>query len=836
MRICTKALACKAQENFFEVQTDAGIAVRLYFLTSEIIRMRAGFDGKFVESSYSLAMTAWDSLTDDLMRNYRKRVECETPVLTEDAHSFVLTGSALQVVISKDPYQLTILDKAGQVLHRDCVDLALQEDSNHRRIHTSEIDPTDGFYGFGEKSGTFNKAQTFMTMCPTDAMGYDPQRTDSLYKHIPFYIKLNHKTQRACGYFYHSTCECDFDMGRRKSNYWHMHSTFRANAGDIDLFFIAGPKVKQVVERYTDLTGKSLLLPKAALGYLGSSMYYAELDKDCDQAIVKFIKTAEAEDIGIDGFQLSSGYCTAETEAGLKRCVFTWNDERFPDPAAYFKAMDELGIVVSPNVKPGVLCVHPMIPEMRSQDIFVKNEHDDDPAVGTWWGGKGYFADFTKSSTREYWKGLLKEHLFKYGCYSIWNDNCEYDSLVNKDCRCYLEGEGCTIGEIKSVMSNIMCHLTIEALREFYPNRRPFVVCRSGHAGIQRYAQTWSGDNLTCYEALKYNVATMLGMSLSGVANQGSDIGGFYGIAPEEELFVRWVQNGIFQPRFSIHSVNTDNSVTEPWMYSGTKGLIHDAINLRYRLSPYFYSLMERAHRTGLPYFSPMLLEFQQDPKVYDEAENFMLGSSLLVANILNKGQKIRSVYFPEGETFYDFKTFERYEGGQTVDFEVGLNSIPMFLRSGYMVVMADHQDKLRNLQRDQVEHLLIVAAPDKDGHFDLYEDDGVSNDFEQGKFLRTHITMQAGQMTTFKFEYEGQYPSAVKQVHLQAVHKEKCPFFVMVDGKKIEHFLHRPDFEQAECGWYYSQSTKCVEIKYPNITHNYEVAISFDVFDMIGM
>lgn len=836
MRICSKALTCKAQDNYFEILTDAQIAVRLYFLTPEIIRMRAGFDGKFVESSYSLVMTAWDSLTDEFMHAYRKRVTCEKPLLFEDVASFTLLGSKLRVVINKDPYQISIFDLEGNALHRDCVDLALQEDSNHRRIHTSEIEPSDGFYGFGEKSGSFNKAQTFMTMCPTDAMGYDPQRTDSLYKHIPFYIKLNHQTKRACGYFYHSTCECDFDMGRRKSNYWHMHSTFRANAGDIDLFFIAGPSVKQVVERYTDLTGKSLLLPKAALGYLGSSMYYAELEKDCDQAIVKFIKTAESEDIGIDGFQLSSGYCTAETSAGLKRCVFTWNDERFPDPAAYFKAMDELGIVVSPNVKPGVLCVHPMMDDMLAYDIFVKNEHDETPAIGTWWGGKGYFADFTKQSTRDYWKGLLKEHLFKYGCYSIWNDNCEYDSLVNKDCRCYLEGAGCTIGEIKSVMSSIMCHITIEALREFYPERRPFVVCRSGHAGIQRYAQTWSGDNLTCYEALKYNVATMLGMSLSGVANQGSDIGGFYGVAPEEELFVRWVQNGIFQPRFSIHSVNIDNSVTEPWMYSGSKHLIHDAINLRYRLSPYLYSLMERAHRTGLPYFSPMLLEFQQDPKVYDEAETFMLGSSLLVANVLNKGQQVRTVYFPEGETFYEWKTCERFEGGQSVDFKVGLESIPMFLRSGSIVVLADENEKIRNLQRDVVKHLLIVAAPDKDGEFTLYEDDGVSNNFERGECLHTHINMYAGKLTKFKFTYEGAYSSPIETVLLQAIHKEKCPFFVTIDGQKIEHFLHRPEFEAAATGWYYSQTKKCVEIKYPNIKHNYEVVISFDVFDMIGM
>lgn len=146
-----------------------------------------------------------------------------------------------------------------------------------------------------------------MNMSPKDAMGYNPKETDSLYKHIPFYIKLNREHKKAVGYFYHNTYECDFDMGKEKSNYWKMHSRYRADGGDIDLFLIAGPSMRQVVERYTDLTGKSAMLPRYALGYLGSSMYYPELEKDCDDAILEFIDTTKEELIPVDGFQLSSG-------------------------------------------------------------------------------------------------------------------------------------------------------------------------------------------------------------------------------------------------------------------------------------------------------------------------------------------------------------------------------------------------------------------------------------------------------------------------------------------------------------------------------------------------
>ena len=370
--------------------------------------------------------------------------------------------------------------------------------------------------------------------------------------------------------------------------------------------------------------------------------------------------------------------------------------------------------------------------------------------------------------------------------------------------------------------------------KEYFPNKRPFVVCRSGHAGIQRYAQTWSGDNLTCFEALKYNVGTMLGMSLSGVANQGSDIGGFYGVAPSEELFVRWVQNGIFQPRFSIHSVNTDNSVTEPWMYSSSKHLIRDAIKLRYRLIPYFYSLMRRAHETGLPYFSPMLLEFQLDPKVYDEQFNFMLGSGLLVANVLEKGQTVRKVYLPKGEIFYDFNTYERYTGGQTLYVKVDLASIPMFIRSGHIIPMAGNE--LNNLQKDELESLELICTPDRNGSFTLYEDDGKSNDYLNGQYLKTYIDMISGDLTKFNFTYKGQYNSPINQINLKVIHKGKCPFYVNIQDQKLEHFLLRSHFEKATSGWYYSQTTQCVEIKYRKPKDNYQVVISYEPFDMIGM
>ena len=833
MKVCTNAYTVAKKDSYFSVMTNS-VEIRILFLTDSILRIRAGFDGDFAEESYSLVMTAWEDRMDDFLKGRRTRVEAADAVLSDGDREAVIEGRILKVVVEKDPFRICVYDKEGTLLHADIVDLAYMEDSNHRRIHTSEISPEDCFYGFGEKSGDFNKAQKFMSMSPKDAMGYNPRETDSLYKHIPFYIKLNRGTRKAVGYFYHNTCECDFDMGREKSNYWKPHSRYRTDGGDIDLFLIAGPSVRQVVERYTDLTGKSAMLPRYALGYLGSSMYYPELDNDCDDAILDFIDTTREEKIPVDGFQLSSGYCTVETDKGIKRCVFTWNKKRFKDPREFFAQMEKRGVTVSPNVKPGILLIHPKLDEMKAKGMFIKASGSDEPGIGTWWGGKGVFADFTNPCTRTYWKEMLKENVLEYGTSSVWNDNCEYDSLVDKDCRCDFEGKGGTIGQLKSVMSNIMCHITDEAIHETFTNTRPYIVCRSGHCGIQRYAQTWAGDNLTCWDSLKYNIATILGMSLSGVANQGCDIGGFYGPSPEAELMVRWIQNGIFQPRFSIHSTNTDNTVTEPWMYGDCTDYIREAIGLRYQLSPYLYSLMERAHETGLPIMEPMCSAFQEDVKCYEEGVDFMLGDSLLVANVVEKGAVSRKVYLPEGETFYDFYTRAAYEGGRTVELPVDLGSIPLFVRSGAIIPMAE--DRLDNLKTQQAEHIRILCAADRDGRFELYEDDGISMDYEKGGCLKTSITMTAGERTVLDFHQEGHYETAVKTLYLDMIHREKAPYWVKADGETIPHFLHRRKFEDADCGWYYSQRLKSVQIKYPNPKKDYQVIVSFEQFDLIGM
>ena len=831
MEICRKITGIENKNGCTLIHTNS-CNIKIVFVTDEIVRVRASFDKELAEESYILMTTAWPDRLDPLFEGQRTRLDPVEPKLTEGEKTLIFETEALRLELDKDPICIRLYDAEGTALYSTISGSPFTLDTNKRVTAYSRMQEDDCFYGFGEKAGALNKNKAFLRERATDAMGYDAELMDTLYKHIPFYIRLNRETKKAVGLFYHNFYESVFNMGKEKSNYWPRYTYWQADGGDIDLFLLGGNTLKKIVDNYTLLTGRPALLPKRALGYQGSSMYYPELEKDSDDAVLDFIDTIKEEGFPIDGFHLSSGY----TSVNGKRCVFTWNTERFKDPRAYFAAMNEKGAQNVPNVKPGILLCHPWFDEFNKKDVFVKDsEHPDAYAVGSWWGGDGAFWDYTKPEARRAWKDYLIENVIDVGTDSVWDDNCEYDSLLDKDAKVDFDGKGGTIGQLKPLMCTIMCRLAGEAVEEHNPDARPYVVCRSGSSGIQKYAQTWCGDNYTSWKSLQYNIPIITGMGLSGQPNEGADIGGFAGPAPSEELFVRWVQNGIFQPRFSIHSASNDNTVTEPWMFRDSAPLIRDAILLRYRMTPYLYSAEYEANQTGAPIMRALVYEFQNDEKVYDESFEFLCGRDILVANVIEEGAKTKKVYLPAGCKWYDWNDkFKCYEGGQTVEMPVDLTTIPLFIREGAIIPMADNQ--FMSMERDHMTALHLILAPGKESSYALYDDDGVSNDFRKGGFRKTEINMSGDSVVKVAFRSEGSYTDFVETVTVEMIRKDRSPFWAALGDRKLPHYLNRRKFDEAAEGWYYSQSKRAVLVKYLNPKQDTTLTVSFEDFDLIGM
>lgn len=675
-------------------------------------------------------------------------------------------------------------------------------------IHSFQLDGCR-FYGFGEKTGPLEKTGQRMRFGGKDACGYDPERTDPLYKSVPFFLMLPPLNRDCVGVFYHTGADCELDIGREVNGYYPAMGQFITREPEVDVFIIFGNSMAQVVEQFTALTGRPALLPKYALGYLGSSMYYPELEQGCDAEIIAFVEKAKKMGLPCSNFQLSSGYTTDEKH---RRNVFTWNRRKFPDPKGFVEKMEALGAPVTPNVKPAMLTTHPLYRVFAQEGAFIRSK-DGRPYVTRFWGGEGSFVDFTNPNACRLWKHFLKQSLFAYGIHSIWNDNNEFDLM---DGYCYDEGRMTPAWKLRNVLPLLMNQSGQEALLEYYPNLRPYQVSRSGCAGINRYAQVWTGDNRTGWESLKWNIATMLGSGLSGMPLTGSDVGGFAGPAPDKELFLRWIACGVVMPRFSIHSANNDNTVTEPWMYESGIPAVQSLFRLRQRLMPYLYSLHYEAHRRGLPILRPMVWEYPYDDRCQTENVDFFLGDALLCACVTEPGVTKRKVWLPQHEYYYDFYTGQCYKGGQEITLDAPLDRLPLLQKQGSM---------FPTLEEDGLHLWLIPGAENLT--FTYYDDDG--------------LYLEPRNQVICKFTYTGRMPWSLEltreniqadttwQIELWCY--SKAPATVVADGSGLRRFTDYDRLRAADTGWYYDMERQTARIKPGNFRN---LQVSFDTVDLI--
>jgi alpha-glucosidase len=360
------------------------------------------------------------------------------------------------------------------------------------------------------------------------------------------------------------------------------------------------------------------------------------------------------------------------------------------------------------------------------------------PCVGQFWDGVGAQVDFTHPAGVAWWQEGLRTQVLDYGIDAGWNDNNEYEIWDDFGASNGF-GRAIPIERSRPLQPLLMTRATAEEQARYRPGERVYTVTRAGPPGIQRHAQTWSGDNTTSWHNLRWNIRMGLGMSLSGMYNTGHDVGGFFGPVPEPELLIRWAQNGAFSPRFIMNSWKAGGEVNTPWLHRRALPAIRDAIRLRYRLMPYLYTLYRAAAVDGVPILRPTFYEFDADPQAFADCDDFMLGPSLLVACVVEPGQRRRRVYLPRGPSGWtDFWTGRRYAPGTEVEVDAPLERVPLLVPDGGMLALTDTLDFSR-LHDEPTRQLRVFPAPGAArSAFTLYEDDGLSRDYRQGMMAET--------------------------------------------------------------------------------------------------
>ncbi|CAO3688772.1 unnamed protein product [Rhizopus stolonifer] len=639
------------------------------------------------------------------------------------------------------------------------------------------------YYGLGERTGTLNLSGRSFSLERLDCMGYDAETQDPLYKFCPFYIGLDRSTKRAYGVYYNSFTKARIDFGQELDAMWGTYTYYTPESGPIDYYMIYGPKVSSVVHNYTLITGSPRNLPpRYSFGYLASSMGYAESD-DAQKKIEEFAENCKKYEIPCDGIHLSSGY-TVNDEGD--RCVFTWNRTRFPDPEGLAKTLKASGIHIFANVKPWLLKEsHPDYDQLKRDMGLVWNE-DGPGDVMQWRSGRNTmgiasYIDFTSQVGYEYWMSHLKSELLDKG-FLLWLDNNEFTAADDgHSYACEVSPDqflgllkpktGSIYGpkipkersEIKEagtpLQTLLMIQASYQALQRHDPIQRPFLITRSATPySNQLVSQTWSGDNTTSWKTVKYNIPMGLNASLSGMpAGYGHDVGGFSGPCPDPEMLVRWVQQGIFWPRFCVHSWNTDNTVTELWMFPDVLPIIRSCLEFRYKLIPYLYTLyVHHVYYGSEPLIRPVFYDHQHDMNTYEQQFDFMLGPSLLIAPIYQPGETARSVYLPSNTAWYHYQTGKYYGADQeqwvNVPASLKDEAAPLLIKAGSLICFGKAMKNVHE-SADDDRRVQIFPERSEDPNVTkefsrktlvLYEDDGDTMYHELGNaYAEIHIWME---------------------------------------------------------------------------------------------
>lgn len=723
--------------------------------------------------------------------------------------STTLTTASLKVSIQHAPLRISFATIGGESIDADDPVRGISISEPSFRV-AKRLRDDEHVYGFGEKNGRLDKRGWALggynyVMWNSDVYMYDSS-TDPLYVSVPFFLVMRHG--RAHGIFLDNTWRTWFDVGHEREDLL----TFGSDGGELDYYFINGPDPKQVIERYTTLTGRMPMPPRWSLGYNQCRYsYYPE------SRVRLLAETFREKKVPADVIWLDIHY-----QDGYK--PFTWDHERFPNPKKMLADLAAQGFHVVSIVDPHPEKEKGYLPYDTgiAGDHFVKRP-DGTVYEGPVWPsqapknpGMSVFPDFSRPATREWW-GSMYKGLLDDGISGIWNDMDEPSVFVAPVVTMPLdlvfdnEGQPTSAREIHNVYGQLMSRATFEGLSKLRPNERPFVLTRASFAGGQRYAAVWPGDNTADWAWLRQSIPTLLGLGVSGFPFVGSDIGGFVRPA-SPELYSRWLQTGVFYPFMRSHS-ELGAPDKEPWSFGYEYEPINRrAIELRYELLPYIYNIMAEANETGIPAMRPLFLEYPTDEDVASVDDEFLFGSDILVAPVLWEGATERSVYLPKGD-WYDYWTGSHFVGGTKTNVPVTLESIPLFVRGGAFIFT---QPVVQYTGEMPGKALQIRVAPAPESEASFYEDDGATLDYQKKGFMRRNFrqTRTDENVVIDVSAPEGNYRPARRQLVFELPLERKPRSVSIKSGGQEEQLPHLENdaFAKLVQGWYYENGSVTVK------------------------
>ncbi|MFH6991593.1 glycoside hydrolase family 31 protein [Flavobacterium sp. FlaQc-48] len=776
--------------------------VMLQLCSGEVIKIWVSANGNFIRNNESFAVVEEDLGWKDVIH------------VKEETSAYEIFTEQLRIRVNKAPFQLQIFDKYQKLLFSDYAEKGFAYNSDKIKSYKT-LRHDEQFFGLGEKSGPLNRRGGSYKMWNSDQPCYGLNE-DPLYKSIPFFMSSNHY-----GIFFDNTYKTEFKFGSESNEYY----SFEAPAGQMIYYFMFGNNYKEIIKNYIALTGKPIMPPQWALGFSQCRGDYTREDQAREVA-AEFRKRK----IPCDIIYQDIGW----TE-GLQD--FDWRKNNYKNPAAMVKDLSEMGFKMIVSQDPVISQANEkQWKEADALGYLVKDIRTSKSYDMPWpWGGNCGVVDFTKPEVADWW-GEYQQKPLNDGVRGFWTDMGE-PAWSNEDAadRLQMKHHLGMHNEIHNVFGFTWDKVVTEQFYKRNPNKRVFQMTRAAYAGLQRYTFGWSGDSgngsnvLDGWKQMANQIPVGLSAGMGLIPFWTCDISGYCGDIKDydamAELYVRWLQFGVFNPLSRAH--HEGGNAVEPWKFGmEAENISRKSIELKYKLFPYIYTYAREAHDTGMPLMRALFLEYPNDKETFKLNSQFLFGKELLVAPVVEQGAITKEVYLPEGE-WIDFNSgLIQYKGEQWITVDAPLNTIPVFVKKGSIIPQMPVMQFIGEKTSYPVTFDVFPAALNKEASFTLYEDDGETRDYEKDVYCKTKITSKTtGEgivISISQRESKGFKPAGPRNFIIK-VHAAGQPKDIFIDGvklKKLKADLMQKNIETdfVKMNWSWNEAQKNICVKLPDL------------------
>ena len=604
------------------------------------------------------------------------------------------------------------------------------------------VDDTEHFTGLGHSF--YGREASLDLRGQRVSRNYGGEQIEQAPLIVPFYM-----SSKGYGVFLNSTFPNEFSFGANGQYTFGIDG--HGFGGQMDYFFIAGPSFPEMLDNYTQLTGRPRLPMKSMFGLqLSDKGHDHTTPTPSDEAWWRSTITAHRA----AGFPLDHVVNDNRWRAaGGQRCVskLAWDSERYPDPAAYGTWLEEEGLVITLDFN---RCIAKYTegwrPEFNLPTPGSVDFSDSAPDLTN--------PDFRKWFWSAFYENALDPSRDFPGD-ALWIDEFDEQGAAPLD---QILHNGASSAEMRNYWFFLIAKsLVQEGWDQSGIQNRPFVWVRGMTAGAQRYATLWSGDIYPNYDDMQGQIRAMQLAGLSGFPFWGHDAGGFYdwdaGLGPDETLYQQWgMALGAFSPIWKPHGMGQSR-----WPLDRSEAAQETALRfsrLRYELMPYTYTMAHRAAETGTPIIRPMMFDAPQSDEAWARDLQFMWGDSLLIAPQTNASGTV-DVWLPEGD-WYEFNTLEGIMGNQTLTLDVSPETLPIYAKAGSIIPFRDYAQSTAFIDKS---HLGLTVFRGQDGRFELIEDDDRTEAYRQGAVRRTEISYDDAEGRLL-ISADGDYAGAVAE------------------------------------------------------------------------